>query len=113
MALLDFFNPKTPAAAQIVDAASTPAPFNNTGAISPFVFTQSTATRAQAMAIPTIARARGILCSTVASLPMEQYSKLNGAHLPTPHVINQPDPRVPGSAIYAWLAEDLLFHGVA
>jgi HK97 family phage portal protein len=64
------------------------------------------------MAIPTIARARGILCSTVASLPMEQYSKLNGAHLPTPSVINQPDPRVPGSAIYAWLAEDLLFHGV-
>jgi HK97 family phage portal protein len=30
----------------------------------------------------------------------------------TPQVINQPDPRVPGSAIYAWLAEDLLFHGV-
>ena len=113
MALLDFLVPKTPASAPIVDAASTPAPFNNTGAIAPFVFTSSTATRAQAMAIPTIARARGILCSTVASLPMEQYSKLNGAHLPTPGVINQPDPRVPGSAIYAWIAEDLLFHGVA
>lgn len=113
MALLDFFVPKTPAAPMTVDAASTPAPFNNTGAISPFVFTSSVATRAQAMAVPTIARARGILCSTVASLPMEQYSKLNGAHLPTPAVINQPDPRVPGSAIYAWIAEDLLFHGVA
>ena len=113
MALLDFFIPKTPAAPITVDAASTPAPFNNTGAISPFVFTSSVATRAQAMAVPTIARARGILCSTVASLPMEQYSKLNGAHLPTPAVINQPDPRVPGSAIYAWIAEDLLFHGVA
>ena len=113
MALLDFFIPKTPAAPMTVDAASTPAPFNNTGAISPFVFTSSVATRAQAMAVPTIARARGILCSTVASLPMEQYSKLNGAHLPTPAVINQPDPRVPGSAIYAWIAEDLLFHGVA
>lgn len=113
MALIDFFIPKTPAAPITVDAASTPAPFNNTGAISPFVFTSSVATRAQAMAVPTIARARGILCSTVASLPMEQYSKLNGAHLPTPAVINQPDPRVPGSAIYAWIAEDLLFHGVA
>ena len=112
MALLDLFVPKTPAA-PIVDAASTPAPFNNTGAISPFVFTQSTATRAQAMAIPTIARARGILCSTVASLPMEQYSKLTGEHLSTPSVIHQPDPRVPGSAVYAWIAEDLLFHGVA
>ena len=112
MALLDFFVPKTPAPAITVDAASTPAPFNNTGSISPFIFTSSAATRQQAMAIPTIARARGILCSTVASLPMEQYSKLNGAHLATPSVINQPDPRVPGSAIYAWLAEDLLFHGV-
>ena len=112
MALLDFFVPKTPAPGITVDAASTPAPFNNTGSISPFIFTSSAATRQQAMAIPTIARARGILCSTVASLPMEQYSKLNGAHLPTPSVINQPDPRVPGSAIYAWLAEDLLFHGV-
>jgi len=30
----------------------------------------------------------------------------------TPAVINQPDPRVPGSAIYAWLAEDLWLHGV-
>ena len=113
MALIDFFIPKTPASAPVVDAASTPAPFNNTGAIAPFVFTSSTATRAQAMAVPTIARARGILCSTIASLPMEQYSKLDGAHLATPSVINQPDPRVPGSAIYAWIAEDLLFHGVA
>ncbi len=25
----------------------------------------------------------------------------------------QPDPRIAGSAIYAWIAEDLLFHGVA
>lgn len=113
MALIDFFIPKTPASVPVVDAASTPAPFNNTGAIAPFVFTSSTATRAQAMAVPTIARARGILCSTIASLPMEQYSKLDGAHLATPSVINQPDPRVPGSAIYAWIAEDLLFHGVA
>ncbi len=25
----------------------------------------------------------------------------------------QPDPRIAGSAVYAWIAEDLLFHGVA
>jgi hypothetical protein len=59
------------------------------------------------MAVPTIARARNIICSTLAALPLEQYSKLNGSHIATPAVINQPDPRVPGSAIYAWLAEDL------
>ena len=112
MGIRDFFLPATPVEPITVDAAATPAPFNNTNSINGFFNYSSTATRQQAMAIPTIARARGILCSTVASLPMEQYSKLNGAHLPTPSVINQPDPRVPGSAIYAWLAEDLLFTGV-
>jgi HK97 family phage portal protein len=95
-----------------VDAASTPAPFNNTASFNPFTYTPSTATRQQAMAIPTIARARNIVCGTLAGLPLEQYSKLNGGHVPTPAVINQPDPRVPGSAIYAWLAEDIWLHGV-
>ncbi len=95
-----------------VDAASTPAPFNNTASFNPFIFTQSVATRQQAMAVPTVARARNIICSTLASLPLEQYSKIDGSHMGTPAVINQPDPRVPGSAIYAWLAEDLLFYGV-
>ena len=95
-----------------VDAASAPAPFNNTASFNPFTFTQSVASRQTAMAVPTIARARNIICSTLAGLPLEQYSKVDGSHLPTPQVINQPDPRVPGSAIYAWLAEDLLFHGV-
>jgi len=113
MGIRDFFLPATPDEPITVDAAATPAPFNNTSLVGGFYNWSSSATRAQAMAVPTIARARGILCSTVASLPMEQYSKLNGAHLPTPGVINQPDPRVPGSAVYAWIAEDLLFFGVA
>ena len=113
MGIRDIFTQSKPVVELTVDAASTPAPFNNTASFNPFVFTQSVATRQQAMAVPTIARARNIICSTLASLPLEQYSKLDGSHMGTPAVINQPDPRVPGSAIYAWLAEDLLFHGVA
>jgi hypothetical protein len=112
MGIRDLFTTPKPTTEITVDAASTPAPFNNTASFNPFVFTQSVASRQQAMAVPTIARARGILCSTLASLPMEQYSKLNGSHLGTPAVINQPDPRVPGSAVYAWLAEDLFFMAV-
>jgi HK97 family phage portal protein len=111
MGIRDIFTSK-PAVEITVDAASAPAPFNNTSAFNPFLFTQSTTTRPMAMAVPTIARARNIICSTLAALPLEQYSKLDGSHMTTPAVINQPDPRVPGSAIYAWLAEDLLFYGV-
>lgn len=112
MGIRDFFVSTSSSAPITVDAASTPTPFNNTSSLNGFMNWSSTATRQQAMAVPTISRARNIICSTIASLPMEQYNKLNGAHLMAPTVINQPDPRVPGSAIYSWLAEDLLFMGI-
>ena len=113
MGIRDFFVSTSSPEPITVDAASTPTPFNNTSSLNGYMNWSSTATRQQAMAVPTIARARNIICSTIASLPMEQYNKLNGGHLTAPSVINQPDPRVPGAAIYAWLAEDLLFFGVA
>jgi hypothetical protein len=112
MGIKEFFLPQSAPEQITVDAASTPAPFNNTASFNPFTFTPSTATRGQAMAIPTIARARNIICSTLAGLPLEVYSKLNGSHVAAPSVINQPDPRVPGSAIYAWLAEDIWLTGI-
>jgi HK97 family phage portal protein len=113
MGIRDIFGQAKPVAELTVDAASAPAPFNNMGAYNQFLVTQSVASRATAMAVPTIARARNIICSTLAGLPLEIYSKMDGSHIATPDVINRPDPRVPGSAIYAWIAEDLLFHGVA
>ena len=110
MAIKDFFVKAPEPQTLTVDAAATPAPFNAT--YNNFSYPLSTATRAQAMAIPTIARARNILCS-LATLPLEQYVKMNGSHLEPNRVINQPDSRVPGSAIYSYIAEDLLFHGIA
>ena len=110
MALKDLFA-KAPQPAMTVDAAATPVPYNISTASSLFG-TLGSASRQQAMAIPTIARARNILCS-LATLPLEQYVKSTGAHVEPNRVINQPDSRVPGSAIYAFIAEDLLFHGVA
>ena len=71
------------------------------------------ATRSEAMAVPTVARARNIICSTTASLPIEQYNKFTGMHIEPTRVFNQPDSRVPGSYIYAYVAEDLLFRGVS
>jgi len=110
MALRDLFAKAPQSAGLTVDAAATPAPFNISQ--NSYFYPLSSATRAQAMAIPTIARARNILCS-LATLPLEQYIKSTGAHVEPNRVINQPDSRVPGSSIYAFIAEDLLFHGVA
>ena len=110
MAIRDLFAKAPQPQTLTVDAAATPAPFNNS--VQNYFYPASSASRQQAMAIPTIARARNILCS-LATLPLEQYVKSTGAHVEPNRVINQPDSRVPGSAIYAFIAEDLLFHGVA
>jgi len=71
------------------------------------------ATREEAMSIPTIARARNILTSSIASVPIVLRDRSTGERIEPPRVINDPDPRIPGSATYAWTAEDLLFTGYA
>jgi HK97 family phage portal protein len=111
MAIRDLFAKAPQPVGLTVDAAATPAPFNNS--VQNFFYPLATANRQQAMAVPTIARARNIICSTVASLPLEQRVKSSGVRVEPNRVINQPDSRVPGSSIYAFVAEDLLFHGVA
>jgi len=111
MAIRDLFAKAPQPTTITVDAAATPVPFN-VSTVGNMFGGLGSATRAQAMAIPTIARARNILCS-LATLPLEQYIKSTGAHVEPNRVINQPDSRVPGSTIYAFIAEDLLFHGVA
>lgn len=100
--------PDAPSAISDVEASY---PQNNPDLIwSPL---QATVDRNTAMSVPSVARARNIICSTVASLPIECYNKLNGAHVEPNRVINQPDSRVPGSYVYAWVAEDLLFRGIS
>jgi HK97 family phage portal protein len=111
MALRDLFAKAPEPQTMTVDAAATPAPFNNS--VQNYFYPLASANRQQAMAVPTIARARNIICSTVASLPLEQRIKSSGVRVEPNRVINQPDSRVPGSSIYAYIAEDLLFHGVA
>ncbi len=71
-----------------------------------------TASRVEFMSVPTCARARNIISSSVASIPLKVRTRADGARVESPpKVINQPDPRVPGFATYAWLAEDLLLYG--
>jgi len=112
MGLFDrFLTNQTPTVQMDVAAANTP--YNLQSAVGGLFYGAQTATREQAMSVPAAARARNIICSTIGSLPLETYNHFTKEHLDPNRVIMQPDPRVAGSAIYAWIAEDLLFHGVA
>ena len=112
MGLFDrFLTNQTPTIQTDVAAANTP--YNLQQAVGGLFYGAQTATREQAMSVPAAARARNIICSTTGSLPLETYNHFTKEHLRPQRVIMQPDPRIPGSAIYSWLAEDLLFRGVA
>ena len=112
MGLFDrFITNQTPT--NTVDVAAANTPYNLQSAVGGLFYGAQTATREQAMSVPSVARARNIICSTIGSLPLETYNHFTKEHLDPNRVIMQPDPRVAGSAIYAWIAEDLLFHGVA
>ena len=111
MGIRDFFFPSVaPSNSSDVEAALTPVQIQD--AVYAVLQGSTTATRKLAMSVPSIARARNIICGTIGSLPLEQYNKITGAHIEAPRVIHQPDPRVPGSLIYTWLSEDIWFYGV-
>ena len=110
-AIRDFFFPATSAPkTSDVEAALTPVQVQD--AVYAILQGSTTVSRKLAMSVPSVARARNIICGTIGSLPLEQYNKVTGAHVEAPRVIHQPDPRVPGSLIYTWLAEDIWFYGV-
>jgi len=112
MGLFDRFTAKSNQPDSQVDVAASLAPYNAQQLVGGILFGTTTASREQFMAIPAGARARNIICSTIGSLPIEQYNHFTNEHVRPNRVIMQPDPRVAGSAIYSWLAEDLLLFGV-
>ena len=69
--------------------------------------------RNTAVQVPALSRARNIICGTIGSLPLETRLRADNSYVASPRVINQPDPRVAGSSVYFWVAEDLLFYGVS
>jgi len=93
-----------------VDAAV--APYNYQQYAQPFdYFGLSSVSRAQAMQVPAVARARNIMCATIGSLPLEVRRESNNSKVATPPFIRQPDPRMTGQSVYTFLAEDILFTG--
>jgi HK97 family phage portal protein len=105
---------KTDAPTPTNDVAASIAPYPNSDGLYAVRNAYSyTASREEAMSVPTIARARGIICSSIAATPIILRDRSTGVRIDPPRVINTPDPRVPGSAIYVWTAEDILFTGFA
>lgn len=75
--------------------------------------------RARAMSIPTVSRARDLLASLIASLPIRQYgTQWTGEELeeieiqPEPWMV-RPDPNTSRAHLLAWTFDDLFFHGRA
>jgi hypothetical protein len=72
----------------------------------------TTATRAEAMTIPTIVRARSAIVNTLSPLPLELWSS-SGQRLAAPAWCIQPDPTVPRTYTMAMTIDDLIFYGVS
>ena len=97
------------------DVAAQLGPVTTLDSLTPFFGGANTATREEFMSVPTGARARNIICSSIASIGLEVIDRSTGLEIEdaTPRVIRTPDPRVPGSATYVWTCEDLLLYGYA
>ena len=93
------------------DVAAQIGPAPTLDAFYPFGGADYLATREEAMSVPAIARARNMICNSIATIPMVTRDKATGQIVEQPVVINEPDKRVPGAASWCWAAEDLLFTG--
>ena len=69
--------------------------------------------RKDAMSVPSVARARNLICGTVASIPLEYYNKRTGEVMAAPRWISQLSKNQPSFITLNWLVDSLLFYGVA
>jgi len=69
--------------------------------------------RKDAMSVPSIARARNLICGTVASIPLEYYNKRTGEVMAAPRWINQLSKNQPSFVTINWIVDSLLFYGNA
>lgn len=69
--------------------------------------------RHDAMTVPSVARARNLICGTVASIPLEYYNKRTGEVMAAPRWINQLAKNQPSFVTISWIVDSLLFYGVS
>jgi hypothetical protein len=93
------------------DIAAQIGPAPTLDAFYPFGGADYLASREEAMSVPSIARARNMICNSIATIPLITRDKTTGQVVDQPVVISDPDKRVPGAASWVWACEDLLFTG--
>jgi HK97 family phage portal protein len=69
--------------------------------------------RKDAMSVPSVARARNLICGTVASIPLEYYSKATGEVIAPPRWISQLAKNQPSFVTLTWIVDSLLFYGIS
>jgi len=100
-------------ASETADLVASLAPSNVTNNYGFVAGTRFGVNRNLAMQVPSVARARNLICGTVGSLPIELRLRADNSYVDSPRVLHQPEPRIAGSVTYYWTAEDLLFYGVS
>jgi HK97 family phage portal protein len=68
--------------------------------------------RHDAMSVPSVARARNLICGTVASIPLEYYKTSTGEVIAPPRWIKQLSKNQPTFVTLTWCVDSLLFYGV-
>jgi HK97 family phage portal protein len=113
-AIRDFLFPQVVAAKpeKVSDVTAALTPVQITDSVYNILGGATNTTRQLAMSVPSVARARNIICGTIGSLPLTTFNRITGEYVDPHRVINQPDPRVAGFVIYNWLAEDIWLYGV-
>jgi len=69
--------------------------------------------RHDAMTVPSVARARNLICGTVASIPLEYYNKRTGEVIAPPRWINQLSKSQPSFVTITWIVDSLMMYGVS
>ena len=67
--------------------------------------------RNSAMEIPSVVRARNLICGTIAAMPLELYRKSTGEELGKPVWLDQPAYNQPRAVTIAMTVDSLLFYG--
>jgi HK97 family phage portal protein len=113
-AIRDFFFPEVKAATPqpVTDVTAALTPIQISDSVYNILGGSTNTTRQLALSVPSVARARNIICGTIGSLPLTTFNRITGQYVDPHRVINQPDPRVAGFVIYNWLAEDIWLYGV-
>ena len=106
MGIFDRFRPTK------IEAQNAPQIMSENWQIAPL--STANVSRADAISVPSIARAASLIKGIVASTPLEVYRDATGEEVEnTPAWVKQPSPAQPRSVTMAWTVDSLIFYGQA